>query len=540
METELRRLGLLPQWQTVLDGLRQGFDVGVSSPTKTTLFPNHASTELDSNFIDNYVAQECASGRYSRGFSPDELEAVIGPFRTSPLGLVPKAGSAKFRLIQDMSFPRHSDTTASVNEGVCSDDFPTAWGTFDEAVKMLLSLPDGAEAATFDIRAAYRVTPIRPDQQNALCLIWRGKVYIDRAVMFGLASSAGVFGAVADMIVAISLAHGFGPMCKWVDDFLVIRLPGQRWTEADFVQTTGMLGVPWAPEKTRPFAFRQRYLGFIWDLAQRTVELPQDKLDEIKAMLDLWTTSKDTFTARDCARLHGKLAHISSIFPLIRPFLRSMARLYSSFMTSRARLHIPHSVHQDLSWTLDLLTRLPNRLPLRQPEPLDVQWWGDASTSFGVGVTIGPFWGVWRWSDQLAIGPGLQYDIAWGEAIAVEIGLLMAEHHGLVAKAAATHARILVRSDNQAIVAVVNKGRSASENTNTVLRRLFRHCAHLRIALRADYVASGDNISDALSRGDIEGFLARFPHTRERTSVTLPHHLASLFASRSSRSTKSQ
>lgn len=455
---------------------------------------------------------------------------IIGPFRTSPLGLVPKTGSSKFRLIQDLSYPRDSDSSPSVNDGICSDDFPTAWGTFDDASRMLLALPPGAQAATFDIRAAYRITPIRPSQQNALCFTWKGVVRVDRALMFGLASSAGVFGSLADMVVAIALAHGYGPICKWVDDFLVIRLPGQQWTEDDFTHATGKLGYPWAPEKTRPFALQQRYLGFIWDLARRTVALPQDKFSEVIDMLQLWTTSADTFSAKDCARLHGKLVHISAIFPLIRPFLRSAAHLYSMFRSPRARLHLPTPVRQDLLWTLDLLQRLPNEIPLRQPTPQDVQWWGDASSSFGIGVTVGSAWGVWPWADSLRIGPGQEFDIAWGEAIAVEVGLLMAEHHG----ATTAGARLLVRSDNQAVVAVVNKGRSASENTNTVLRRLFRHCADLRVALWAEYVPSRDNIADALSRGDIEGFLVGFPDTRLRTSLILPGHLQGLFKSVSS------
>ncbi|KAI0073628.1 hypothetical protein K474DRAFT_1582326, partial [Panus rudis PR-1116 ss-1] len=55
------------------------------------------------SFIDSYIASEQAAGRYSEGFDPSALEAIIGPFRTSPLGLVPKPHSDKFRLIQDMS-----------------------------------------------------------------------------------------------------------------------------------------------------------------------------------------------------------------------------------------------------------------------------------------------------------------------------------------------------------------------------------------------------------------------------------------------------
>ena len=60
------------------------------------------------------------------------------------------------------------------------------------------------------ISAAYRLTPIHSDQQNSLCLLWNGKVYVDHAVMFGLSSSTGVFGTVADMLVDIYIHAGFG------------------------------------------------------------------------------------------------------------------------------------------------------------------------------------------------------------------------------------------------------------------------------------------------------------------------------------------
>ncbi|KAJ7435635.1 hypothetical protein FB451DRAFT_1062411 [Mycena latifolia] len=44
---------------------------------------------------------------------------------------------------------------------------------------LILSLPPGCVAATFDISAAYRLTPIRPDQQHALCVFWDGSVNVD-------------------------------------------------------------------------------------------------------------------------------------------------------------------------------------------------------------------------------------------------------------------------------------------------------------------------------------------------------------------------
>jgi len=112
-------------------------------------FENHASSQLSPTFIDNYISAEQAAGRYSRGYTPHELEQIIGPFRSAPLGLVPKLNSNKFRLIQDLSYPRNDPSFASVNAGINSDEFPTVWDTFDSTAKLILSLPPGCSAATF-------------------------------------------------------------------------------------------------------------------------------------------------------------------------------------------------------------------------------------------------------------------------------------------------------------------------------------------------------------------------------------------------------
>ena len=136
-------------------------------------------------------------------------------------------------MIQDMSYPRNNLTIKLVNHGICSDDFPMAWGTFDITASLILSLPPGSLAATFDISTVHHFTPVQPDQQHHLCIFWDGFVYVNQAVMFGLASSTSVFGSIADMLLAIYKAAGFTPILKWVDDFFVIRLPNQTWTEQD-------------------------------------------------------------------------------------------------------------------------------------------------------------------------------------------------------------------------------------------------------------------------------------------------------------------
>lgn len=261
-----------------------------------------------------------------------------------------------------------------------------------------------------------------PAQQSSLCVFWRGKVYVDLALCFGLASSAGVFGSIADMLVAIYRAHGFGPIRKWVDDFLVIRLPDQHFTEDDFMALTSAAGVPWSVPKTRTFASRQRFTGFDWDLANLTVSMPEEKRRACLDLLATWAVPEVQVTMKEAAALHGKLVHMSIIFRLIRPFTRSIAGFAASFRSSRAQLRPPKSLLVDLRWIDMLLRELPNELPLLPSEPADIGWWGDASSSFGIGIVVGRFWAVWRYTPGVSVGPRKQYDIGWAEALAVELG----------------------------------------------------------------------------------------------------------------------
>jgi len=344
--------------------------------------------------------------------------------------------------------------------------------------------------------------------------------------MFGLTSSAGVFGSVADMLVAIYGKAGFERIRKWVDDFLVIRLPHESWSEEDFMALTSQCGVPWSLEKLRPFAPTQRYIGFDWNLDRKSVSLPHDKLQKIQEQVAGWLLGGASFTAKEAASLHGKLVHVGCIFPLIRPFLRSAALFAASFRSHRAHLSPPPALRADLLWIQSLLQQLPNSVPIAPPSPVDIGWWGDASTSFGIGVVISNHWSVWQWAPGFRVGPNRQFDIGWAEAVAVELGLRLALHLGIISAATSQGSHFLVRSDNSGIVAVTNKGRSRSPETNAILKHVYQLQAENSIHLQAVYVPTRSNIADALSRGNIAAFLAGFPGASSPASFPLPSHLS--------------
>ncbi|KAJ7435636.1 hypothetical protein FB451DRAFT_955922, partial [Mycena latifolia] len=64
-----------------------------------------------------------------------------------------------------------------------------------------------------------------------------------------------------------------------------------------------------------------------------------------------------------------------------------------------------------------------------------------------------------------------------------------------------------VRSDNSGVVAVTNKGRSKSRETNRILKHIYALQAQARVRVKSEHVPSRENVSDALSRGDIPAFL---------------------------------
>ena len=341
--------------------------------------------------------------------------------------------------------------------------------------------------------------------------------------MFGLASSAGVFGAIADMLVDIYILSGYGPLVKWVDDFFVIRLPHHSWSEKDFIELTASIGIPWSPEKLRPLASVQRYIGFDWHLDSKTVSLPPEKLARIQEMVQNWLDDNARMSAHDASSLHGKLVHISCILTLIRPFICSIVVFSGKFLSFRARLSSPPSVKADLRWVQQLLRILPNHVTLKCSVPRDLDWWGDASTFFGIGITVSSLWAVWRWADRVSIGSRKHFNIGWAEAVAVELALLVA-----ITEKVLVPGHFLVCSDNEGVVSVLNKGRSRSHNTNKVLKRIYSSLALHNLHISAIYIPSRSNVTDALSRGDIKAFLLGFPKAQHRAHIPLPAHLSQL------------
>ena len=58
----------------------------------------------------------------------------------------------------------------------------------------------GTELAKADIKAAYRLVPVHPQDRPLLAMEWQEKVYVDTALPFGLWLAPKLFNALADTL----------------------------------------------------------------------------------------------------------------------------------------------------------------------------------------------------------------------------------------------------------------------------------------------------------------------------------------------------
>jgi len=107
---------------------------------------------------------------------------------------------------------------------------------------------------------------------------------------------------IGNAVVDIWAKEGVTPVCKYEDDLKVFRIPvhDAPFRDGDYsylydrdecIRCIKDLHVPWHPDKgDLQFLFVTDYIGFRWDIPQRSVSLPPRKrlkfLERVRVFLD--------------------------------------------------------------------------------------------------------------------------------------------------------------------------------------------------------------------------------------------------------------
>jgi hypothetical protein len=124
---------------------------------------------------------------------------------------------------------------------------------------------------------------------------------------------------------------------------------------------------------------------------------------------------------------------------------------------------------------------------------IPIEFWVDASTSWGIGAVLEEEWRAWK------LAPGWneasKREIGWAEMLAIELGLRWAIEEGIKD----TH--LIVRSDNMGVIGALKGGKSRNLEQNRVLQRIVAIMRLHGIWITSQYVPSSQNRADAPSRG---------------------------------------
>lgn len=168
-------------------------------------------------------------------------------------------------------------------------------------------------------------------------------------------------------------------------------------------------------------------MGFIWNAKEHTVRLPEEKLEERKQLiLDLlkvyllWSFDR-------VESLIGKLVHTAYIVPHMTAYMRSFYKWLKDWVNLVALRKTPEYVKSDLEEWKRCLSAFNSRPLIPSPKAVEVEWVGDASSSFGIGVLIGQHWACFELTQgwKTLNTQTSKKSIAWAETVAIRLGLIM-------------------------------------------------------------------------------------------------------------------
>jgi hypothetical protein len=524
-EAALIDAGIYEQYGNIPTGLREGFLCGLEnfSLSCTSIPDNHYTSKDEEDYVIRKYAEEIELGRVSRGYKPEELYALIGHFRTAPLAVIEQS-PGKLRVIVNHSYPRNKNivdleklprnpsvkipfdpTTTSVNTVIDSKKFQCTWGSFSECYLLVADAPRGTQAAIFDVDAAFRNVPLHPSARPFLAIMIKGLIHLDHVCNFGASPVPGIFGHIADAMVKIMIHRGIEALIKWVDDFIIFRYPHRLNMsddtssfkyDAQLIWDIGHeLGWPWSPSKFVDFAPAFMYIGFWWDLDQKTVELPEKKKVKYLERLAPWTADSH-HTAKDTDKIVGTLNHVALVIPEGRSHLVSLYKFRGGFKPSTptmTRHKLPNQAHQDIEWWKQRISQPFIGLNIvRPPDPLPLKLYVDASTSWGIGLVLDGRWLAWQLKDHWQCDGR---EIGWAEMVAIEL----ATHTLITAKYRDCH--IVIHSDNMGVVGALASGRSRGTQQNAILREIVKLIQNNNLWISTKWIPTDFNPADAPSRG---------------------------------------
>ena len=483
-----------PTRDYILQGVREGFHI-IDPEELQNIVPAemenyHSATRKYKKEVEQQILVEINNGRYI----PVHSKPVI----VSALGAIPKKDPGKVRLIHDCSQP-HGE---ALNDYSFHDAFQ--YQTLQDAIDLI---SPGKYLAKVDLESAFRSVGTHPSNHRFTGLKWHFSwddtptYMVDTALMFGARRAPEIFHELSQAVRHMAKQQGID-IVAYLDDYLIVsESHDQCMTHLrQLIQLLRCLGFSINYGKLRGPAQRLTFLGIILDTTSMTLELPSNKLNELHTQLkDFHSRSK--VTKQQLQSLAGKLNWCTQCIFGGRYHLRRILDQLIGLRKPWHRTRVTQAMRADLQWWLSYMALFNGTVKMIEHRPLTpvvIDACPIASgSSYQGDWCYTPFEGQFEplcinYKEVLALEPAV---LNWGH---------MWRNH-----------KVLVYSDNQAAVAIINKGSCKHPLVMAALRRIFWDSAIHNYRLEAIYYPATRNLlADAVSR-------LHEPNGEERLSMLL-------------------
>lgn len=335
------------------EGFRIGTDPSLPVPTKVRQSPNLRGTHEHAPDYDENVTIKILQSLKNE----IQLGRTAGPFRhppfpnlqVSPIGAVPKNHSTKLRVIHHLSYPRNHKKT-SVNSRLTRA--PCSYLRFHSVLDTIASIGPTCLLSKIDIKDAFRLLRIHPDDHYNLGIKIRGFYMYEKCVSFGIHPGPALFERFATAVEAIIRSKGVPHCPHYLDDSIIISTP--EGAARDYETSLGVfcdLKIPLSEDKLAPPSPSIVFLGIEIDCIKMEIRIPEDKVTryrkEIKSALDSAVHGFISVTALHS--LVGILRYCTNCIHRGRLFIHNLQRdLNTAFSVPSTRgPHPPRSKKED-------------------------------------------------------------------------------------------------------------------------------------------------------------------------------------------------
>ena len=405
------------------------------------------------------------------------------------------------------------------NDGIGPEDTSVHYVTVADAIRLIKSNGKGCFLAKTDIKNAFRIIPIRPEDHYLLGMKWQGMYYYDRCLPMGAASSCKTFEIFSTAIQWIAQQKLLiDSILHLLDDYLLVS-PSYDTCAVRlkrFLDFCAFIGLPMAPEKTCGPSTTLCFAGIELDTIRFEARLPLEKLRKCADLISDFQKRKK-ITLREIQSLIGLLNFACSVIIPGRAFLRRLIDLTHGIRLSHHLIRLNRETKQDLNVWLSFLANYNGRsffLEERWANSQQLNLFTDAAGGIGFGAIFGTEYCHGLWPDEWRYR-----NIAILEFYPIVLSVCLWGHK------MANHS-VLFFTDNEALVYVINKQSCKDKILMQFVRRLVLVCLQHNILFQAKHIPGTYNrLADLLSRFQVQTFQRETSASMNSCATDIPQAL---------------